>query len=276
MLVIIDNIKFFIQRTATDFNKKPIIFLHGFTGSSLDWNFLINKLPNKFEPITIDLLGHGQTSSAKDLTKYSFHSQVNLLNKIIEKLNIIEPILVGYSMGGRLALSYLVQYPNSVQSVILESTSFGLHTVNEIKERIKSDQILANKIISSTIEEFVNYWMNITLFNSQKKLSNKLLEEQRLNKIRMNNVMGLTNSLLGFGTGKMNNYFAQAEKIKTNILLITGSLDRKFTKIAKKANKLLLSSEHIIVNNAGHNVHLEKPEEFLKFLNSFLLKNTKH
>lgn len=274
MLIKIENIQFFVNRPTEKTNKKPIIFLHGFTGSSLDWNFLINKLPNEFEPIIIDLLGHGQTSSPRDLTKYSFHSQIEFLNKIIEKLNLIKPILVGYSMGGRLALSYFTKYPNSIEAMVLESTSFGLKTENEKKERIESDQILANKITSLTIKEFVDYWMTIPLFNSQKKLSNKILQEQRLNKISTNNIMGLTNSLLGFGTGKMNNYFNLAEK--TNILLITGSLDAKFTKIAEEANKLLLSFEHIIVKNAGHNVHLEKPEEFLKFLNSFLLKNTKY
>ncbi|MCP5062206.1 MAG: 2-succinyl-6-hydroxy-2,4-cyclohexadiene-1-carboxylate synthase, partial [Ignavibacteriae bacterium] len=51
----------------------------------------------------------------------------------------------------------------------------------------------------------------------------------------------------------------------------TGRLDSKFTEIAIEANSLLPNSHHSIVGDAGHNVHLEKPEEFLKFLNMFLI-----
>ena len=101
-------------------------------------------------------------------------------------------------------------------------------------------------------------------------------KKQREFKIRSNNVTGLTNSLLGFGTGRMHSYFCELERIKTSVLLITGSLDFKFSEIAKEANNLFPNSYHAIIENAGHNVHLEKPEEFLKLLNSFLLKNIKN
>lgn len=276
MIIDVDEVKFFVNKEPSNKSKKTVVFLHGFTGSSLDWNFLMDKLPSEFEPITIDLLGHGKTSSPKSLKKYSVQSQIELLDKIFKKLNIVKPILVGYSMGGRLALSYLFSYPQNVEAVILESTSFGLKTKAEKEERIKSDKILANKIMSSSIKEFIDYWMNFPLFYSQKKLPLQIRNEQTENKKRINNVIGLTNSLLGFGTGRMDNYFNELEKIKIKTLLLTGSIDSKFTEIAKEANNLLPNSNHEIIRDAGHNVHLEKPEEFLKLLNSFLLKNIKN
>ncbi len=275
MMIEIDTLKFFVKRKSRN-RTTPVVFLHGFTGSSLDWEFLIDRLPEGFEPITIDLLGHGKTSSPKELKKYSVQSQVQFLDKILTNLNIDKPILVGYSMGGRLAQSYLLSFPNNVRSIVLESTSFGLKTKAEREKRKTSDEILANKIMNSSIEEFIDCWMNIPLFNSQNKLPLPIRKEQTENKTRTNNVIGLTNSLLGFGTGNMNNYFNELEKVKTEILQITGSLDPKFTEIAIEANSLFLNSHHSIVGDAGHNVHLEKSEEFLKLLSSFLLKNIKN
>jgi 2-succinyl-6-hydroxy-2,4-cyclohexadiene-1-carboxylate synthase len=54
-------------------------------------------------------------------------------------------------------------------------------------------------------------------------------------------------------------------------MLIAGELDEKFVGINIKANSLLPNSELVIVKQSGHNVHFEKPKEFLKFLNRFLL-----
>ncbi|MCP5062622.1 MAG: 2-succinyl-6-hydroxy-2,4-cyclohexadiene-1-carboxylate synthase, partial [Ignavibacteriae bacterium] len=263
MMIEIDTLKFFVKRKSSNRATTPIVFLHGFTGSSFDWEFLFNKLPDGFEPIIIDLLGHGKTSTPKNFKNYSVKSQIEFLDKIFKKLNIAKPILVGYSMGGRLALSYLFSYTENVEAVILESTSFGLKTKAERDERIISDEILTNQIRNSSIEKFIESWMKIPLFDSQNKLLQRTRNEQTENKISTNNVVGLTNSLLGFGTGNMNNYFNELEKVNTEILLLTGRLDSKFTEIAIEANSLLPNSHHSIVGDAGHNVHLEKPEEFL-------------
>ena len=132
MIVNVKAEEFFVKRNSISSSKKPVVFLHGFTGSSLDWDFLLSELSNEFEPITIDLLGHGKTSSPKKTDKYSFDSQVQLLDGLFKELNIVKPILVGYSMGGRLALSYLLNHPNKIEAIVLESTSFGLKKKNRI------------------------------------------------------------------------------------------------------------------------------------------------
>ncbi len=273
MILKIDNLNFnleFDQKVIA--TKTPIIFLHGFTGNLFDWKFVKEKLNNTFTPIFIDLIGHGNSSSPDDVKFYTSKSQVKFLKMILEKLNLEEVILVGYSMGGRLALDFSYSYPQSVNALILESTSFGLESEMEQQKRINHDINLSKRIENSTIEEFINYWQNIPLFNSQRKLSKEILANVKKEKIEKNNFVGLKNSLLGFSTGKMRNYFKLISNFNFPILLITGELDDKFTNIAKRVNPLLNNSKMKIVKNAGHNIHLEKPEEFLKLLNTFLLK----
>lgn len=251
--------------------KIPILFLHGFTGCLEDWEFLKGQLPKKYSPVFIDLLGHGKSSAPKVIEEYSEKSQVELLNLLLKKLSISKLVLVGYSMGGRLALAFTIKYPHKIAALILESTSFGLETKNERNERIESDKNISKQIENSTINNFVNYWMGLPLFSSQKKSESQKVIELKQRKIFSNNLIGLKNSLLGFSSGKMNNYFPQLKDINIKVLLISGELDLKYNKINIKADSLLPNSKLIVVKNCGHNVHFEKPKEFIKFLNKFLL-----
>ncbi len=255
-------------------NEIPVVFFHGFTGNANDWENIIHNLPNGFYPLAIDLLGHGKSSSPENRNVYTLSSQIQHLDEIFSKLKIINPLLIGYSMGGRLALSYTMKNKKSVRALILESTAFGYQLQHQKEERILSDKILAEKIKNGSLNDFFDFWYNLPLFGSLKKNKNVNLEKLKKEKILKNNKIGLVNSLLGFGTGTMDNYFEQIRKFENNVLLITGSMDRKFTSISEEAKKIFPNAEHKVVNNCGHNVHLEKPEEFLKFLNRFL-KNIK-
>lgn len=273
MILIIDNLNFNLEYDKSDFvTKTPIIFLHGFTGNLNDWKFVDKKLNNNFSPIFIDLIGHGNSSSPDDAELFTSKMQIKFLKIILQELNLEKVILVGYSMGGRLAIDFSHTFPENVKALVLESASFGLENEGEKEERIQNDSRLAEQIENSTIEEFINYWENIPLFDSQKNLPDQVLEEIKKEKIKSNNPVGLKNSLLGFSTGRMKNYFMLISNFNFPILLIYGELDKKFVNIAKRINPLIKNSEMKIVKNAGHNLHLEKPGEFLKLLDTFLSK----
>ncbi len=249
--------------------KIPILFLHGFTGCAEDWLFIFDKLNPEFEPFAIDLIGHGKTSSPKISSFYSTYNIIKNINSILDYLKIKSVILVGYSMGGRAALAYTINYPGRVNKLILESSTAGITNEIERKRRIKQDNDLANFIEQNSIENFINHWFSVPLFQSLKKLPlntyNKIVEGRKFN-----NKTGLANSLRGFGTGKMPNYWGKLHNLKTNTLLISGDLDNKFTTINKKLSSELPNAKHVIVKNTGHNLHLEKPQEFIIFLNRFL------
>ncbi|MCB9206037.1 MAG: 2-succinyl-6-hydroxy-2,4-cyclohexadiene-1-carboxylate synthase [Ignavibacteriales bacterium] len=252
-------------------SKTPILFLHGFTGNFNDWKFVENKLPENFTPIFIDLIGHGKTSSPIDVKNYTSDSQIELLKELLVKLKIQECVIVGYSMGGRLALEFTLKYPEFVSALILESTSFGIEDESERKRRIESDEKLAEQIENSNISDFIKYWYTIPLFNSLKNLPKDKFENLIKSKIASNNNIGLKNSLIGFSTGRMQNFYLFAKTINIKTLLIAGELDEKYKTTLLRADYLMPNSKLKIVNDAGHNVHLEKPEEFLKLINEFLL-----
>lgn len=246
-----------------------ILFLHGFTGSLKDWSEIIPQIDKRFNYVLMDFVGHGKSESPAGLNYYETDSIVEQINSVIKNLNLSSVIIIGYSMGGRAALNYAIKYPQKVKALLLESSTPGITGDNLRGQRVQNDENLSGFILNNSIEKFVDYWMNIDLFRSQKNLSTEKLKTVRENKLQ-NNQTGLANSLKGFSTGKMPPLFDKLSEINARTLLISGQLDEKFTAINSSMTKKLKNSEHIIIKNAGHNTHLENPAEFVNTVNNFL------
>lgn len=146
---------------------RPLVLLHGFTGSAESWHSFLGIF-HSCKVILIDLIGHGRTDSPADYRRYSMEETVLDLHALFKELELDKPVLAGYSMGGRAALSYALRYPDTVSKLILESCTPGLLSSEERKKRRQSDKELAEMISEKGIPHFVQYWEEIPLFASQK------------------------------------------------------------------------------------------------------------
>ncbi len=248
-----------------------IFFLHGFSGSAKDWNKIIPLVNNNFIPVSIDIIGHGKSDCPDELKYYKTDSLIEQIKKITGCFTEEKFTLCGYSMGGRLALSFAAKHPNMLKGLILESSTYGIKNEHEKEMRKKQDKVLAEFIQTHSIDEFVDSWLKKEIFYSLKKLPE---EEYNLikNQKRRNNKIGLVNSLLGFGTGSMPCLFNELKNLSLPTLLITGEFDQKFTDINMEMVKEMPDANHSIINSAGHNTHIEKPKEFINAVNEFLRK----
>jgi len=271
MIFELAGLKFNIDFFHTVENDKPfLLFLHGFTGSSDDWKPIVPHINKNFSSLGIDLIGHGESSSPENIEFYSADAIANQINNIIEHIIKRKVIPVGYSMGGRAALSFAVKNPLMVEALILESTTPGIENEKLREERIKKDKEITSFIENHSLEEFADFWMDLELFNTQRRFSEEKRKQIKLVRMK-NNPTGLVNSLLGFGTGTMPPLFNDLKNIKSKTLLITGELDTKFSDINSEMVKLLPNAEHKIIKNAGHNTHLEEMRGFVEVVNSFLI-----
>ena len=243
-------------------NSLPVIvFLHGFTGSTATWTRIVDLLDGEYKTVAVDLTGHGKTTVPKETNRYSMEEQIADLEVLVDKLKLTNFTLVGYSMGGRVALAYAHRYPERVSSLILESASPGIKSESERLERREADNKLSARIKREGIPSFVNFWQNIPLFNTQKKLSTEIqgaVREERLSQ----NVTGLANSLIGIGTGSQRSYWSELQAINVPVLLITGEIDTKFVNIAQEMLKYLPLAKLRTIKDAGHAIHVEKPTLF--------------
>ena len=219
--------------------------------------------------LTVDLLGHGHTESPGHPPRYAIEHAARDLTELLDQLVDHPVYLLGYSMGGRLALYLGLHYPDRIRSLILESASPGLESASERLERQVHDDELAEQIERDGIEVFIQYWENIPLFETQKRLlehQRQTLHQQRLH----NNAPGLANSLRGMGTGVQPALWDQLGQLKRPVLLMTGAEDRKFTAINQRMAQLTPQAELVTISEAGHTVHLEAPQAFDQAVLRFL------
>lgn len=248
---------------------QAVLLLHGFTGTKETWNDLTNELKQNFRVISIDLLGHGETEIPEKEDRYVMELAVADLNAFLEYKQIEQIHLIGYSMGGRLALYFALKYQNKIRSLILESCTAGLDSETDKIARIKQDDTLSELILSEGMQAFVDYWENIPLFASQKKLPKEKQKSIRLRRLKQSPI-GLSNSLKGMGTGVQPSLWSQLKKLKVRTSLICGEYDEKFCLIMGTMNEKLENSEIIKIPRAGHAIHVEQLEIFATIVSEFL------
>ena len=116
-------------------NGPVILFIHGFLGSRKDWYDIIPYFKDQYHCLLIDLPAHGESKSSLDQRLYSFDHLALSIVKLLDKLKIKKCYLVGYSMGGRLALYLAIYFFERFYRVVLESASPGLDIEEERIEK---------------------------------------------------------------------------------------------------------------------------------------------
>ncbi|RDW18738.1 2-succinyl-6-hydroxy-2,4-cyclohexadiene-1-carboxylate synthase [Oceanobacillus arenosus] len=245
----------------------PVVLLHGFTGSTATWQHFIEQQDKKLQIITIDLPGHGRTKTKEAVTMEICCRDLAQLFRLLQ----LETLhLLGYSMGGRTALSFAILYPEMIETLILESASPGLMTAEERKMRVKKDELLAQKIEQDGLVSFINFWQDIPLFQTQKALPihvQQMIRTERLSQTEQ----GLADSLRFMGTGKQPSWWKKLNTFKQPVLLMAGSLDSKFVAVNQKMKNSMELSELVIVENAGHAIHIEKPAIFGTLVSEYII-----
>jgi len=176
-------------------------------------------------------------------------------------------ILIGYSMGARMALHVALQQPKMVSQLVLISGTPGLKTESERKARRQSDNELADRIEKVGTPAFIDEWLALPIFSGLTKETN-----QRSDRLH-NSPKGLADSLRNAGTGTQDSQWEHLHRLTMQVHLIVGQTDAKFTSIANEMTSLLQSCEMRVVPNVGHTVHLEDPTTTSQMLDSIILRN---
>ena len=247
----------------------PLVLLHGFTGSSENWQPHTSLLAEHFTVLTVDLLGHGETDAPHDPERYGMAQAAADLVELLDRTCKAPAHVLGYSMGGRLALYLAMMYPELVSSLILESASPGLADAPARRARIGQDEALADRIEAEGLDAFVDYWETLPLFATQQRLPVVLRRHLRDQRLR-NRTTGLANTLRGMGTGVQPSLWEHLHEVSMSVLLLAGALDTKFVGIARQMYDLLPEAHLAIVPDAGHTIHLESPDAFRIQLLQFL------
>ncbi|HVW26600.1 MAG TPA: 2-succinyl-6-hydroxy-2,4-cyclohexadiene-1-carboxylate synthase [Polyangiaceae bacterium] len=231
-----------------------VALLHGFTGSPSSFQELAAVLePRGVRVAAPPLLGHG----ADDSGVRDFEGEVERLARGLAARD--RPMhLLGYSLGGRVAIGLLCRHPELFSSATLVSTQPGLSLAQARLERRVADEAWCDLLLSQGIAAFVQAWENLPLFATQANLSDDVLARQRAERLA-HDAGGLVRSLKICGLGEMPSYWQELAAVRIPTTIVAGERDAKFVVIAQQMREKIRGASLVVVPGAGHNLVLERP-----------------
>ena len=249
-----------------------LVALHGFTGDGSTMVPLVEEVRNGRPAIVVDLVGHGKSQAPEHLEHYSMASVVDQILSVIGLHDPMTVHLIGYSLGGRVALSMAARAPWYFASLTLLSATAGLADPAERSARHDADIASASHLLDIGLDAFVDEWLSLDLFESYVTgLTSDALQETKAQR-RETDPVGLANSLRGTGTGAMPPLWHLLASIRSPVLAIAGSLDEKFSGLAVRIAESTKVGACEIIDGAGHVVHIENLSQVASIVRPHLTK----
>ena len=256
--------------TAGSLKNPPLLLLHGFLGSHADFSQIVSFLSKYFYCITPDLPGHGHTNTEPG--HYTFLHTAKALLDLLDDLSISKTHILGYSMGGRIALYLACEFSDRVEKVILESASPGLKTTTERKLRQQQDDFTALRLLNSPFPDFLNQWYNNPLFTDLRQYPD--IYAAMLKRRLENRPQEAARALCGLSIGRQPSFWQRLALLDSPLLIIVGELDQKFVAIGKEIRETCRQNQPqatlLVFDQCGHNLHLVAPKAYTNAVIKFL------
>jgi 2-succinyl-6-hydroxy-2,4-cyclohexadiene-1-carboxylate synthase len=221
----------------------PFVLLHGFTQNTGCWQPFADLLGRSgHQVMAIDLPGHGSADPRHDAA--DLWQSAHLLAATMQG----SAHVVGYSMGGRMALHLALTHPHLVQSLTLIGATAGIKSPQERGARRRADNKLADHLVKVGVATFIDEWLAQPLFADLDGPAAHLSARVR------NRPAGLAASLRHCGTGTQDDLWPRLDEIAPPMLVIAGARDNKFSELGRQFNRSLQ-----LIANAGHSAHLAQP-----------------
>jgi len=255
--------------------KPPILALHGFTGDAEDYTWLAKNSSNALDWWAVDLPGHGLATVAdpEGLTLEDFLSVISDARQRINDATGKAPILLGYSMGGRIALHAVRRQSADWRALVTIGATPGIAEPSKRMDRLLADEDLAERMRLQSIDEFLKAWQAMPIIRSQNRIPQAILGPMRDRRLR-NDPRQLAGALLAVSSGQLPSLWDELDEIALPYLIVAGQQDQKFSQIAHLMAPQLPNAEISLLPKAGHCAHLEMPDDFLFVLRSIIRKWT--
>lgn len=232
-------------------NGRPLVFIHGLSDSLLYWEFLASHLKRDYQIIRMDLRGHGESYLGNDEVNIDLY--VSDLKNLLDDLNLDNVDLIGFSLGGAVALDFSLKYPENVSSLVLMS-SFS-----------KSDEYLTNiftqfkDALKNSFEDFYDLILPMVLCPEVIDDNREALDQIREFASKTANTdayIKAVDACMEFDVDD------SLSKIEVPTLVMSGKYDEiSLLTSQRQLQKKIKNSELIVFDNVKHNLLVGKNNE---------------
>lgn len=227
-----------------------LVFLHGWLGSPQDWHPIVEELSE-------------YRSHCLELPRaVSWEAGIRQLLPQLEH----DSVLIGYSLGARLALGCALRWQNRIRGLVLISGTAGLRAPAQAP-RWQRDRRLAVALVSQDPAPFLTAWYQSSVFRDLDSATQDRFVREK---------SGLDFSyhadlLRAYSVGRQPSFWGRLRSLRIPVLLLVGERDAKFIAINRRLCRRLPDARLRIIAQTGHAVHREQPEAVANELRDFLV-----
>ena len=280
-----DGVSYHVRRWG-DPADIPLLALHGFMQTGATWEHVAPRLCRGRCVYAVDLVGHGASDKPADAAAYAIPAIAEALAAFVKEVMLPQNVqavgeggrlqthvhVLGYSMGGRIALELTLRHPELVYTLVLESAGLGPRTQEDRAAYAQRAAEWAHMLREEGVRAFVDYWEQLPLFASQQHLGQDIRDAVREERLA-NDAEALALTVENSGQHTMPTERENRERLSycwTPVLYVCGSRDDKYLAHAEDLQRMGLDTKAIM---GGHNLHLEQPDDFLQALEAFYRRN---
>ena len=245
---------------------QPLVFLHGFTGSTRDWDNQTDLLSKRYQTLAVDHRGHGKTSAPAMAEAYTINLFSEDVYSLLKKLKTTPCCLIGHSMGGFMSLQFTLDHPEMVKALVLVDTSSGEWEIapGYAELRAKLDDLARNEGLQAAFEyDATHNPARIERFKKHPEL--RELARQRVMNTSVDGYIYVARSF-----GKWGPVTRRLSEISVPTLIFLGEEDTPFFRASQILNDGIAGSQLVKVQGAGHSPHEEATDFFNEKLEAFL------
>jgi 2-succinyl-6-hydroxy-2,4-cyclohexadiene-1-carboxylate synthase len=238
--------------------------IHGFSETDLAWADLL--VPARLKHRSLLLPGHGAKPCAPDVTL-----PTTAADYAAEMPLDGSGDLVGYSMGGRVALRLALDHPQRVRRLILVSCCPGIADDQRRAIRLKEDEAIAEILEQDGLGTFVAPWEANPVFSAGRTLAPAVKAKVRSRRLN-HEPDGLAAAIRQLGQGRMESLWDRLGELQMPVLLVAGEADTKYLDMMQAMAQAIPYCELVTLPGVGHAVHREAPPELTEAMIDFLIR----
>ena len=247
----------------------PVVLVHGFTGNARNWALTVPALRERFRTVSVDLRGHGLSAKPTEEEDYSADLMASDVHVLLGQLGISECYLMGHSMGGMVAQTFILAHPEIVRALVLVDTAAELpKTVLQavrVRERERLIEMARKDGMGAAFDE------QLRLNPMRERLeANPAFVRTWREQFLMTSVDAYVHC--AHGLARRPSLLADLGGVRAPTLIACGEGDEPFIEPSQQMHQAIPGSELVMIEGAGHSPQLEAYEKFNEVLTGFLAR----